>query len=65
MPQKCVLYQFGEEVVFESGKDGVKNVFPDEKNPATLVVVYDDRIVKYVGIPFVSTSPRKQNDIEA
>jgi len=60
MPQKATLYQFGEEVAFEQGKDGVTNVFSDQTHPNVLVVVYDDRIVKYVGIPYVAVNARKQ-----
>jgi len=62
MPQKATLYQFGEEVAFEQGRDGVKNVFSDQQNASMLVVVYDDRIVKYVGIPYVCTNPRKPEE---
>jgi len=62
MPQKATLYQFGEEVEFVAGKAGVKNVFPDDKNPGVLVIVYDDIIVKYSGIPFVHTNPRKEKE---
>jgi len=58
--QKATLFQFGEEVVFEAGKAGVKNVFPDAEVAGTLVVVYEDEIVKYSGIPFVHTNPRKE-----
>lgn len=61
MPQKATLYQFGEEVTFEAGKNGVKNVFPDDKIAELLVVVYDDSIVKYSGIPFVHSNPRKES----
>jgi len=64
MPQKAVVYQFGEEVHFEAGKDGVKNVFPDDRTPNTLVVVYEDSIVKYSGIPFVHSNPRKEKSEE-
>jgi len=60
MPQKATLYQFGEEIAFEAGKDGVMSVFPDDKNPGTLVVVYLDRIIKYYGIPYVHSNARKE-----
>jgi len=64
MPQKATLYQFGEEITFTAGKDGVKNVFPDDKNPMVLVVVYEDSIVKYAGVPFVHSNPRKTKEEE-
>jgi len=62
MQQKAVLFQFGEEVEFVAGKDGVQSVFQDEKVPGTLVVVYEDSIIKYSGIPFVHTNPRKAKE---
>jgi len=62
MPQKATLYQFGEETSFEQGKDGVTSVFADKEHPGVLVVVYDDVIVKYSGIPFVCSNPRKQKE---
>jgi len=58
--QKATLFQFGEEVEFVAGKNGVKNVFADDKQPGVLVVVYEGEIVKYSGIPFVHTNPRKE-----
>jgi len=64
MPQKATLYQFGEEISFEAGKQGVKNVFPDDKLGQTLIVVYDDYVVKYSGIAFVHSNPRKTKDEE-
>lgn len=60
--QEATLFQFGEEVKFVAGSNGVKHVFPDEKNGQTLIVVYEDEIVKYTGIPFVHTNPRKEKE---
>jgi len=62
MQQKATVYQFGEEVVFEAGRDGVKNVFPDDKVGQTLVIVYDDMVVRYSGIPYLHVNPRKEKD---
>jgi len=65
--QNATLFQVGGDITFTAGKNGVISVFASANNnePGTLVVVYEDKIVKYVGVPFTSTSPRKSNDIEA
>jgi len=65
--QSATVFQFGEETVITAGKNGVTAVFASSNNneQGTLVVVYDDKIVKYVGIPFVVTSPRAEKTIEA
>jgi len=66
--QNAIVFIAGnDDQTFTAGKGGVVNVFPSNNNnePNTLVVVYEDKIVKYVGIPFISTSPRKDKDIEA
>jgi len=65
--QSATLFQVGGDITIVAGKNGVESVFASNNNnePGVLVVVYEDKIVRYVGIPFVVTTPRKEKDIEA
>jgi len=60
--QNAIVFQVGGDITITAGKNGVISVFASANNnePNTLVVVFEDKIVKYVGIPFVVTSPRKE-----
>jgi len=65
--QNAIVFQVGGDINIVAGKNGVISVFASANNnePNTLVVVFEDKIVKYVGIPFVVTSPRAEKNIEA
>jgi len=65
--QRATVFQIGGDITIVAGKNGVINVFASSNNnePGVLVVVYEDKIVRYVGIPFVVESPRSTKDIEA
>jgi len=65
--QSATVFQVGGDINITAGKMGVQSVFASSNNneQGTLVVVYEDKIVKYVGIPFVVTSPRAEKTIEA
>jgi len=65
--QNATVFQVGGDITFTAGKNGVTSVFASANNneQGTLVVVYEDKIVKYVGIPFVVTNPRKDIQAEA
>jgi len=65
--QTATVFQVGGDITLTAGKNGVISVFASTNNneQGTLVVVFEDKIVKYVGVPFVVTSPRAEKNIEA
>jgi len=65
--QNATVFMVGGDIHISAGKNGVQSVFASSNNnePNTLVVVYEDKIIKYVGIPFSVSVPRAEKEIQA